>query len=474
MNAIVKDIAGSVIDVPFVVAGRLLTTCAVQHRSRDMGGTFRTPPLDLAAIARPRSVQPPAANIKLDEIIRFLVEVGRCLTPDNPHLVHARLMLTPVATLPAPVLERLYARLSEPFQQRALEIEVEADVGREALDGWKAIPVQHGSPSYVRAYPPRLVHVLAGNSPVVAARTIAEGALLKGVHLLKMPSNDLFTATAILRTMLDIDATHPVVRSFSAVYWKGGDDSVEDALYRPQFFDKIVVWGGENAVRHVQKYVGPGLQLVSWDPKTSISMIGREAFESEERLREVAARAAVDSTLLNQDACIASRYHYIEGDRAQADRYCELLIKELGVEREFCSARGFPTPDAIREEVEPLRMLDPEFRVLGRYDGSGLVVRSDEPLDMFPDFRTVNVVPVKSLEDAARFCNVATQTVGIYPAERKSMLRDLLAAYGVQYVNTLGKVIEVPPGVPHDATYSMGRLVRWVASMGEESEASGE
>jgi hypothetical protein len=293
--------------------------------------------------------------------------------------------------------------------------------------------------------------------------TIAHGALMKGVHLLKMPSNDVFTATAILRTMAEVGPGHPITRSFSAAYWKGGDTAIENILYRPQFFDKIVVWGGEAAVRHAQKYVGPGFQLVSWDPKTSISMIGREAFETEEVLAQVAALAATDASAMNQDACVAARYQFVEGTEDQVDRFCALLQRELGVERPYNSARGFGTPPEVRAEVEILRQLEPEFRVWGDFSGRGLVVRSAEPVGFFPDCRTVNVVPVESLEQAVRFANVATQTVGVYPAARKADLRDRLADFGAQYVCNLGEALLVGPGVPHDGSYELHRLVRWVA-----------
>jgi hypothetical protein len=39
--------------------------------------------------------------------------------------------------------------------------------------------------------------------------SIVRGALTKGVHLLKLPSNDLFSATAILRAMA---AVAPAIR----------------------------------------------------------------------------------------------------------------------------------------------------------------------------------------------------------------------------------------------------------------------
>jgi hypothetical protein len=209
------------------------------------------------------------------------------------------------------------------------------------------------------------------------------------------------------------------------------------------------------------------LQLVSWDPKTSISMVGHEAFASEEILRDVAVRAATDVTCMNQDACNASRCIYMEGGTSEIDRFCELLIGELCVERERCTAVGPPTPAEIRDEVDVLRLLEPEFRVWGDYSGSGLIVRSEDPVTFFPDGRTVNVVPVESLASAVRFANVATQTVGVYPAQRKAALRDRLADRGAQRVTVLGE-LEGAAGMPHDGTYELNRLVRWVADEGPQ------
>src|SRR3546814_9229262 len=112
---------------------------------------------------------------------------------------------------------------------------------------------------------------------------------------------------AILRTMAAIDPNHPIVKSMSAVYWRGGDASVEQVLYRPQYFDKIVAWGGGDAINNVIQYLGPGFQLVSFDPKTSISMVGREAFASEAATDKAADLASADVMTLNQEACVASR-----------------------------------------------------------------------------------------------------------------------------------------------------------------------
>jgi hypothetical protein len=77
----------------------------------------------------------------------------------------------------------------------------------------------------------------------------------------------------------------------------------------------------------------------------------------------------------------------------------------------------------------------------------------------------VNVVCVKDLKDATRHVNVATQTVGVYPAARKEGLRNLLAAAGAQRVVTLG--CAAPElGLPHDGFYPLQRFVRWVNDEG--------
>src|SRR5690606_24459863 len=123
----------------------------------------------------------------------------------------------------------------------------------------------------------------------------------------------LLTATAILRVMARTAPDHPVVRSFSAAYWRGGDVAVESVLFRPQFFDKLAAWGGAQTIENAVQYIGPGFELIAFDPKNSISMIGRELLAPGSDLHAVAAAAATDATIYNQEACLASRFHFVEG-----------------------------------------------------------------------------------------------------------------------------------------------------------------
>lgn len=452
------------IRVPHFVRGKLIWGNERQYHSRDFGVPFVTPQLEFNELIPSRSEQGPAFNVPIAEIIDFLVEVADRLDLErNEYLQESLEMTVQVSALPRRIIENTFRRPGQFLTKAALEYRLERVFGgTEVLDGWVEHTDYEGRVSRIRAFPPRLVHVLAGNSPSAAMTSIADAALIKAVNVFKMPSADPFTTVAVLRTMADVDPTHPIVRSMSAVYWRGGDSAVEGVLYRSQYFDKIVAWGGGDAINNVIKYTGPGFHLVSFDPKVSMSVIGREAFESDAVLGEVAELAAADVSVFNQDACVAPRHICVEATVDQVDRLCELLCERLAVDREFASAIGPKPSPEVRDAVDGLRWLEPDYRVWGQPDGSGLVVRSPEPVDFHPTNKTVNVIPVTSLKEAARFATVATQTVGVFPFGRKVEIRDDLATAGVQRIIRLGGALRGSAGNPHDGMFPLHRLVTWV------------
>ena len=466
MNSAVDNTTNAAIAVsaPFFARGKLLEGHGAVHRSRDLGVNFATPKIDLDRIVHPRTEVPPLLNVPLAEIIDFLVETGaRLVDPANPLIQECVERMSATHILPRALLESQVKMAAAYLDKRLLNTVVERNFpDPKALDEW--VPQQDftGRRSYVRAYAPRLVHVLPGNSPGVAVKSIAQGALVKAVNLFKMSSSDPFTTVAILRTMAAIDPEHPIVKSMSAVYWRGGDSAVEQVLYRPQYFDKIVAWGGGDAINNVIKYLGPGFQLVSFDPKTSISMVGKEAFSSQHSLESAADLASADVMVLNQEACVASRFIFVEGVHAEVDRFCQRLHERI-VARAASSGDSRPLDMDMREQIETMMMMDDEYRVWGKTDGRGCVVRSDEPVDFHPINKTANVVAVPSLDAAVRYVNVATQTVGVYPFGRIGDYRDRLASCGAQRIVHLGEAGPSTIGNPHDAMYPLHRFVHWIA-----------
>ena len=453
------------LEIPFVIGGRTVYGSANNHGTR-IGERFTTPELTLDELVLPRTEPGPAFDTPLAEILDLLQETGRRLDLDtNPYLAEAREQMTAVSPHSARVVENCYRGLAGAFDRDVLGFQVDRELGPGVIDGWVTVHRPHMHRARVRAFPSRLIHIMPGNGPGAASITITRAAITKSFSLLKLPSNDLCTAVAILRTMADIDPNHPVVRSFSSVYWRGGDETVEGALMRPQYFDKLVAWGGESAIRSAVKYIGPGFELISFDPKLSISMIGREAFTDDNTMREVARAAAKDVNFFNQEACASSRHHFVEGTPQEIQRYCAALAEELAVDQAWGDGKSWDTPAEIREQVEVLVSVG-VYDQWGDYEGRGLVVRSDEPVGFHPIAKTVNVVPVKDLTDALPYVTVATQTVGLYPPHRKTDLRDRLVCCGAQRVVTLGSSVAIAltgEGLPHDGWLPLQRLVRWVS-----------
>jgi hypothetical protein len=455
-----------------IAVGHVVKGVFVEGGGQELGpphARFATPQLRLNELVWKRSEPGPAFETPLAQIIDVLVQAGRWIQNDPDGIVAQTLQRSArTSPLPLAVLGRSFAQLPGLFERAQLEYQVERELGgADILDGWRQMPAPpSGRIHRVRAYPPRIAHIIAGNAPLAAGLTIVWSALTKGVHLIKLPSNDLFTATMILRALSAVAPGHPTARSFSAAYWRGGDTQVEGTLFRPQFFDKLAAWGGESTLKGAKNYIGPGLELVAFDPKTSISMIGIEAFESDEVLGAVAERAATDATVFEQQACASSRFQFVEGSMAQVDRYCAQLQEKMATERPFCTAAGRPLGLDLRDQIEGLRGIDDFYRVWGDYGGAGVVVRSSEPVDFHPDGRVVNVVAVASLADALQYVNVATQTVGVFPSGRKAQLRDELACAGVQRVVDLGSAVDVERGLPHDGFYPLHRLMRWVNDEG--------
>ena len=453
----------NIVSAPFFVCGELMESNDVIQRSRDLGVSFATPSIPFDRLVAPRTEVPPLLNVPLSEIIDFLILTGEKIRdPKNEFMAECIDRMCSTHVLPREVVGAQAMHAAAYLDRRRLMAEVEQNFSDpRVLDAWVPKADFTGRKSFVRAFAPRLIHVLPGNSPGVAVKSIAQGAMVKAINLFKMSSSDPFTMVAILRIMAEIDPGHPIVRSMSAAYWRGGDDAVERVLYRPQFFDKIVAWGGGDAINNVAKYIGPGFQLVSFDPKTSISMVGREALADDVILDLVADLTSMDVMTLNQEACVASRYQFVEGTQAEVDRFCAALHKHIA-RRAAESGDVRPMAMDMKEEIESLMMMDDEYGVWGKTDGKGLVIRSEEPVDFHPINKTANVVRVDSLDHAVKWVNVATQTVGFYPFERMPAYRDRLAAGGAQRVVHLGEAGPATIGNPHDAMYPLHRFVHWM------------
>ncbi|MHA2231709.1 MAG: acyl-CoA reductase [Candidatus Hodarchaeales archaeon] len=287
------------------------------------------------------------------------------------------------------------------------------------------------------------------------------GGAVKSHNLFKMSSNDPYTAVTILRVLSELFPEHLLTTNLSAVYWKGADSEIEKFLYQPQHYSKVVAWGSHGGIQAVQKRLGVGMELITFDPKMSISIIGQEAFSNPLTLAVAVERTAYDILTFSQEACVCSRYQFVEGSEAQVRTYCEALYDYLKDYAQTTEPNAYVHP-ALTTVLAELKNRNIARVWAGEQEGA--VVMLEAPLDpkmFFPMCRTAAVTRVDNIAEVLQYVNVGTQTIGVYPDARKEELRDALIASGGQRIVSLGGAGHGVFGLPHDAFYPCHRMVRW-------------
>ncbi|MDE2410145.1 MAG: long-chain-fatty-acyl-CoA reductase [Sphingomonadales bacterium] len=474
----------SIRDIPIIARGRVILPDgddAVTFNGRG-GAKFRTPDphrhIHDIVLGNPVLLADLMAT-PVRQIVDFLVEAGKRLRlDDNPRLQESFELALQAGGLAEPILRGVYDALPAMFDGNDLLAQVENTIGIAYLDGWVAKPGR-GEHCRVRAVGTRQLHITAGNVPVVAALTIIRGALAKSDMLIKSPSNDPLTANAIARTLIELDPSHPVTRHVAVAYWKGGDEEMDRQIVRTSRIDKITAWGGMSSVKHIQKFLQPGIDLTALNPKFSMSVIGAEALESESAMDEAATGIAVIAGFYNQTACANTRLVYVEcgDDDDSLDKLVALGRKIVDAYKTLPPIMSTPAENANREldaELETAEMEDEFYTVIGDTRGGGVVVsRFPDRVDFYDQLnnRVVNLVPVADLLDVVKWCDDTTQTVGVYPESLRDRLLDPFALAGVQRLVPLSggdplrlfhEMHTLPPGMPHDGIEPLRRAVRWV------------
>lgn len=473
------DAAMTEMVIPLVLRGEIVDEELRAYEMRGDGSRFLA--ADIGKYVRRLPTSPASLRdlyaIGLDDIVAFMAEVGSALYLEkNPHMRQAFEMSARTSGLSASILETLYQRLPASFDRDAINRFVEAQIGRDYLEGWVETDLGGGRKMSVRAFGARAVHIIAGNSPGVAFLTILRSALTRSDSIIKLPSNDPMTAVAILRTMIEIAPDHPVTRHLSAAYWKGGDEQIESALYQPRNIEKIVAWGGFASITHITKYLQPGIDLITLDPKQSGSIVGAEGLSDDASIADVATRAARDIGAFNQELCANARVIYVvcddqdEEQMARLNRLAAAIVAALQELPGALSTRAKAANPALQGELAGIALQD-DFYTLHKTDddlaGAVIVSHFDEPVEFATMLanRTANLVPVPSVEDALKRIDAASQTVGVYPDALKAEIRDALAIQGAQHIVSLGKVTEIGSLGPQDGLQVERRMLKWIRDM---------
>lgn len=463
------------ITVPAFIRGETIADNLVRFGGRNDEAEFFVPdPMTLIGrlpLGDPGRLQDLYA-LSFDDIVDYLVELGNRLSLESNELLQEALHNSyAMSDQTPPLLQWQYSMLPQLFTREAIREAAEIPIGIRYLEGWNEITLRDGRVASIRAFGARAVHVIAGNSPLLSGITLVRNAVTRSDAIIKAPSNDPLTALALARTMSAMAPDHPLTKHLSVAYWKGGTETFEAQLYLPKYIEKIVAWGGLASVKHVTRYIQPGLELITLDPKRSATVIGREAFSSEDSMRDVALRAATDIGALNQLGCVAARVIFVESGLdaeglAKLTSLGEMIYEELLQLPTAISTKPKHYDSELKAQVSSLRTAGDFYRVLGGRQDEGAVIVSltSEPVDFYTALsgRTANLVPVNDSRECLGFMNAYTQTIGVYPQALKIKLREILPLYGAQRLVTLGYANTGNAALPQDAIEPLRRMVRWI------------
>ncbi|MCB1688739.1 MAG: hypothetical protein KDI33_09650 [Halioglobus sp.] len=464
---------------PIVIRGQVIETDLIEYPGRGDVMTFDAPDprkfVDRLPLPSPGDLAD-LYDLRMDDILDYLEELGERLDINtNEHMQRSRDLTYDATSLPREIVDMGYNGFSSFFERSKVLQIAEKSVGLDYLEGWVPHTLNDGVVMKVRAFGSRTLHIVAGNGPGLGLITLVRCAVTRSDCIIKAPSNDPFTSAALALTMCDMAPDHPITKHFSVAYWKGGDAEVEDRLYQPHYIEKIVAWGGVSGIRHVTKYIQPGLELISLDPKTSISVIGPDALADEQSMRETAGRLAIDIGGANQAGCSSSRVTFVvAGSRDDAaERVTELgriTYDAIMALPPTFSSKPKSYSRELKSHVDALRWDDEWFEVIGGEDGEGAIIISKLPRQV--DFathlmdRTANLVTCESIDDVLLGINAYTQTIGVWPEAYKSQLENVAPLFGAQRLVTLGNALYNGPllGMAHDGIQPVSRMCKWIAN----------
>ncbi|MBG7007755.1 long-chain-fatty-acyl-CoA reductase [Pseudomonas aeruginosa] len=462
---------------PMIIRGEVITDHLIEVGGRGGDLTFLTPDahryLDRLPLGNPAKLADLYA-LSFEDILDYCEALAERLDLASNRYLQEACELSYLTAPTTPTMVRgAYMNLRYLLTREAIIEMAESTVGIPYLEGWVRQRLLDGTELETRCFGSRALHIVAGNAVALSLWTIVRNMVLRSDAIIKAPSNDPFTALAIARTMIDMAPDHLLTRHLSVAYWKGGDQALEQRLYQPQNIEKIVAWGGFAALKHVTRYIQPGLELISLDPKRSASIIGSEAFASEASLREAAVRLATDIGVLNQKGCVCSRVAYVQSGTDSAglerlNRFGQYVYEALLALPNTVSTRPKRYDPGLKAHVDALRLDDDWYRVIGGREGEGAIICSQLPeavsFAASLDDRTANLVPVDSLEQMLDAVDAYTQTVGVYPEAIKDQLKDVLPLYGAQRIVSLGYAAAMKFAAPQDAIEPMRRMGKWISN----------
>ncbi|MGB5822733.1 MAG: aldehyde dehydrogenase family protein [Proteocatella sp.] len=307
-----------------------------------------------------------------------------------------------------------------------------------------------------------LVHITAGNSPIVAPMAAVEGLLTGNINIIKTSSNTGFFPLVFLEEL----SKYSNLKSFIFLF---AISSKESVLLQKMLdsADCVSAWGSENAIDAIRTMVPKGIPVVSWGHRISFSYITKSQIN-----QATADELAKSICRNNQQSCSSPQSAFRDTD-SQDDilEFAGLLAKSLEHSK---SLYPIPEPD-IHQQAE-ISAISLQHKTDMCFNAGDTIEDDDFTYKILinyttqfmpsPLFRTIWLSPLKqeSLASTIRAMRGYLQTAGLScDISELERLSNTLYRGGVTRITPIGSMSESYSGEPHDGVYALPRFMKRVS-----------
>lgn len=307
-----------------------------------------------------------------------------------------------------------------------------------------------------------LVHITAGNSPIVAPMACVEGLLSGNINILKVASNLGSFATLFI---LELASYHNLGHFIYMLRISSSEKQRLQCVIDNA--DCVSAWGGEEAIKAIREMTPQTIPVVAWGHKISFGYITAAALDESamDELAKVICRN-------EQESCSSPQCLMIDTeDIALVHKAGKMLSVALEKARALYPIR---MPNA--QQAAEITTVTQLYRNQLCYSGGEVfeapdhlyrVLVSDATYFMpSPLFRTIWVSPLpnKKIVSSLRQMRQYLQTAGLVC--RKGELYDIsqkLFKAGVARITPIGSMSASYTGEPHDGVLALSRFVKRVS-----------
>lgn len=306
-----------------------------------------------------------------------------------------------------------------------------------------------------------LVHITAGNSPIVTPMATVEGLLTGNVNIVKASSRSGEFALAVLR---DICSVGNIGHFVYLLRFPSKDRETMQAIIDRA--DCVSAWGGEEAVASIREMTPKNVPFVAWGHKISFAYL--EPYAVDAGTMDLLAKSICRN---EQQSCSSPQCVLVDtDDPAEVDRAARMLGEAL--DRAKSKYPRVAPDDAQAAEITAVTQVhrcdlffhpgdvvqDPEgvWRIL---------VCHDTRFVPSPMFRTVWMSPlprgrlITGLRGMRQYLQTAGVACGLEDIEAVS---SALYSAGVMRITPLDSMSASYVGEPHDGGYALPRFMRRV------------